>query len=124
MRRFTVTVNGVVYHVEVEEDLLVAPVRAPAPDGATVRSEAVVPATAAAGPVVGDDRSVAAPLPGLILEVRAVPGQAVAAGDVLVVLEAMKMQNEVCAPRSGVVKEVRVARGATVNMGDVLLILE
>lgn len=64
---------------------------------------------------------VEAPLPGTVVAVRVSPGQAVSSGDVLVVLEAMKMQNEIVSPRDGVVKEVLVARGDTVGLGDVLV---
>jgi biotin carboxyl carrier protein len=63
-------------------------------------------------------------LPGLIVEVGVKPGQQIAANDVVVVLEAMKMENELTAARAGTVTEVRVEAGQTVNQGDVLVVLE
>ena len=67
--------------------------------------------------------TVTAPMPGNILKVNCSQGQAVKAGDILVVLEAMKMENEIMAPRDGKVVAVNVAKGATVNSGDVLVVL-
>lgn len=68
--------------------------------------------------------SVVAPLPGLITRVLVAPGQRVAEGDVLLVLEAMKMENEMRAPRGGIVNEVRVAAGVVVGSNDILLTIE
>ncbi len=65
----------------------------------------------------------AAPLPGVVLELRVVEGDRVEAGEVLLILEAMKMENEVTAPVAGTVREVRVDRGSAVNVGDVLVVL-
>lgn len=67
---------------------------------------------------------VKAPLPGLVVAVEAEPGEPVKKGQVLLVLEAMKMENDLCAPLEGIVREVLVARGDKVNKGQVLLILE
>jgi biotin carboxyl carrier protein len=63
-------------------------------------------------------------MPGTILDVRVKPGDAVAAGDVLVILEAMKMENEIVAPQDGTVKEIVTTKGASVNTGDLLVVLE
>ena len=65
-----------------------------------------------------------APLPGVVTEVRVAPGQAVAAGEVVVVLEAMKMDNDILAPRAGTVRDVRVDRGDQVASRQVLVVLE
>ena len=91
-----------------------APLRAPAP------APAPKPAPVAAS---GAQTSVNAPMPGNILDVKVKPGDTVKAGDVLLVLEAMKMENEIRAPAAGTVAAVNVAKGATVNAGDVLCVL-
>ena len=62
-------------------------------------------------------------MPGNIIDVKVSNGQSVKKGDVLVILEAMKMENEIMAPRDGAVASVNVTKGATVNTGDVLLSL-
>ena len=141
MRKFSITVNGQAYEVEVEE-IGAAPVFAPAPVAAPVAAPAPAPApaaapapapAAAAAPApapapapaanVAGGEPVTAPMPGNILDVRVSAGQAVKKGDVLLILEAMKMENEILAARDGVVAGVAVAKGATVNSGDVLLTL-
>ena len=99
MRKFNVNVNGTVYTVEVEEV-----------------GGAVTAAPAAAV-------TVEAPMPGKILSVNVKAGDKVEAGDVLLILEAMKMQNEIMAPEDGTVSEVRVNAGDTVTTGDVMVIL-
>ena len=97
MKTYNVTVNGVTYSVVVEE--VAGGAAAPAP----VAAPAAAPKAAggAAGSV-----AVKAPMPGNILKVNVKPGQAVKKGDVLVVLEAMKMENDVCAPEDGTVASV------------------
>ncbi len=108
MRKFNVNVNGTVYTVEVEEV-----------GGAVTAAPAAKPAAAAPAGAV----TVAAPMPGKILSVNVKPGDKVEAGDVLLILEAMKMQNEIMAPEDGTVSEVRVNAGDTVSTGDVMVIL-
>ena len=120
--KYKVTLKGRTYEVEVEagEAILLdeyeavvpaaAPVAAPAAAPAPVAAPAAAPAPAAAAPVAGD--AVTAPMPGNILKVNVTPGQAVKEGDVLVVLEAMKMENEILAPKACTVKQVLVSKGS------------
>ena len=128
MRKFNVTVNGVVYEVEVEEVGASAPVAAPAaPVAAPVAAAAPAPAAAPkAAPVAsGKAGSVAikAPMPGTILKINAKVGDSVKKGDVVCVLEAMKMENDICAPEDGVVASVEVSQGASVATDAVLITL-
>lgn len=126
MRKFKVNVNGSVYEVEVEEISGVpaaapAPVQAasaPAAAAAPVQTAPAAPAQAAAG-----QETVASPLPGNILDVKVSVGSKVKKGDILLIIEAMKMENEVRAGRDGTIVAVNVAKGATVNSGDTLLII-
>ena len=121
MKHYTITVNGTPYNVTVEETAAgaaPAPVAAPAPKAAPAAAPAPKAAPAAAGAV-----AVNAPMPGTILDVKANPGAAVKAGDVLVILEAMKMENEIVAPQDGTVAAVNVKKGDSVNSGDVLVSL-
>ena len=118
MKHYTITVNGTPYNVTVEETAAgaaPAPVAAPAPKAAPAAAPAPKAAPAAAGAV-----AVNAPMPGTILDVKVVAGTAVKAGDVLVILEAMKMENEIVAPQDGTVAAVNVKKGDSVNSGDVL----
>ena len=131
--RYKVTLNNKVYEVEVEETsaMLVdeyealapaapaAPAAAAAP--APVAAPAAAPAAAAAPAVAGEQ--VTAPMPGTILKVNAAQGAAVKKGDILVVLEAMKMENEIMAPRDGTVAQVAVSKGSTVDTGALLVVL-
>ena len=121
MKKFNVTVNGTVYEVEVNEVGGVAPVAAPAPKAAAPAPKAA-PAAAAA-PVPAGAQTVDCPMPGKILSVAVTAGQAVKKGDVLCILEAMKMQNEIVAPHDATVTEVRVAANQTVATGDALVVL-
>ncbi len=128
MRKFIVNVNGNSYEVEVEEVGAVvsaAPVATPAPAAAPapVAAPAAAPAPAApkaAAPAGGT--SVNAPMPGNVLDIKVANGASVKKGDVLVILEAMKMENEIVAPCDGVVTVV-ATKGSTVNSGDVLVTL-
>ena len=113
MRKFSITVNGQAYEVEVEE-IGGAPVFAAAAPAAAPKAAA--PAAAGGSPVN-------APMPGTILDVKVSVGQAVKKGDVLVILEAMKMENEIMAPKDATVASVVVSKGASVNSGDVLVTL-
>ena len=118
MRKFIVNVNGNSYEVEVEEVSAAgsAPIVAPAP----VAAPAPQAAPKAAAPAGGTP--VKAPMPGNVLDVKVSNGQAVKEGDLLVILEAMKMENEIFAPCDGTVTVV-ASKGSTVNTGDVLVSL-
>ena len=128
--KYKVTLNGRTYEVEVEagkamlldEYEAIVPTAAPAaPAAAPAPVAAPAAAPAAAAPVAGD--AVTAPMPGNILKVNVTPGQAVKEGDVLVVLEAMKMENEILAPKACTVKQVLVSKGSTVDTGATLVVL-
>ena len=127
--KYKVTLKGKVYEVIVEkgEAILadeydyVAPA---APAAVPVPAAPVAAAPAAAAPAaVTAGTNVDAPLPGNVLNVRVSVGQAVKAGDVLVIIEAMKMENEVAAPCDGVVKQIVANKGAVVATGDTLLVI-
>lgn len=129
--KYKITLNNRVYEVEVEDGkamLLdeyeaVAPA-APAPVAAPVAVAPAAPAAAPAAPVVtGAGETVAAPMPGTILKVNVTAGQAVKAGDVLCVLEAMKMENDITAPKDGTVTQVVTSKGASVSTGDALVVI-
>lgn len=116
MKNLTVTVNGVAYNVTVEENtngaapVAAAPAAAPAP----------APAAAPAAPAAAGSVPVNAPMPGTILDIKVKAGAAVKAGDVVMILEAMKMENEISAPQDGTIASIDVRKGDTVNSGDVL----
>ena len=124
MKKFNVTVNGTAYDVEVNEVKAAAPAAAPkaAPAAAPAPAPAPAPAAAAA-PVPAGAETVKAPMPGKILSVAVSAGQAVKKGETLLILEAMKMQNEIAAPHDAVVAEVRVAANQTVSTGDDMVVL-
>ena len=122
MKTYTITVNGNVYDVTVEEgtgEVAAAPVAAPkaAAPAPKAAPKAAAPAGAQGGVKVN------APMPGKILGVKVVAGQAVKKGDVLVVLEAMKMENEIVAPQDGTVASVNTSVGEQVEAGAVLVTL-
>ena len=121
MKHLTVTVNGVAYDVTVEETAggaVAAPAAAPAPAAPAAPAPAPAPAAAPAGSTGAV--AVNAPMPGNILDVRVKPGDSVKAGDTLLILEAMKMENEISAPQDGTIASVNVSKGDTVNSGDLL----
>jgi len=128
MKKYNVTVNGVIYEVEVEEVGATAPTAAPvvasAPAPVAASAAPVAPKAApAAKPAATGAVTVKAPMPGNILKVNVKAGDAVKRGDILCILEAMKMENEICAPSDGTVASVNVSQGATVQTDDVILSL-
>ncbi len=144
MRRFKVKINDEIFEVEVEEvgretrapkTVVQAPPAQPvqvavpapaapvAPPPAAAPKPAAAPQAAPAAGAQGDGDAVRAPIPGVITEIRVAPGNQVKRGQVLLILEAMKMQNEILAPFDGTVTSVPVSQGASVQTGDVLVTL-
>lgn len=133
MRKFQITVNGQAYEVDVEEIggakapvayqaqpvVAAAPVAAAAPAAAPALAAAPAPKAAApAGSI-----TVSSPMPGTILDVKVKEGDTVKKGQTLVVLEAMKMENEIPAPQDGTVASILTSKGSSVNSGDALVAL-
>ena len=123
MKKYRVNVNGTVYEVELEEITgaapaasVAAPAAAPPPPTAPAADP---PAEGSAGNPAGGEK-VCAPMPGNILAVNVSNGSAVKKGDVLMILEAMKMENEIMAPCDGTVTSVSVTKGAAVESGALL----
>ena len=125
MKNYTITVNGTPYNVTVEDaNGSAAPVAAaPAPAAAPTSAPAPAPAAAPAAPAAAGSVSVDAPMPGNILDIKVSNGASVTAGDVLLILEAMKMENEIVAPQDGTVASVNVNKGDTVEAGQTLVSL-
>ena len=130
--KYKITLNGRTYEVEVEAGKAMllneyeaivpsAPASVAAPVAAPVAEAA--PAAPAAVAVTGAGEAVNAPMPGTILKVNVTQGQAVKEGEVLCVLEAMKMENDIIAPKSGTVTQVVTAKGASVSSGDPLVVI-
>lgn len=122
MKNYKVNVNGTEYKVSIElisETEAAAPVAAAPAPSAPVAEAAPAPAAPAAAAPAGGEK-VNAPMPGTILSVNVKVGDAVKKGQVLVILEAMKMENEIMAPCDGTVSGVSVAQGATVDAGSAL----
>ena len=130
--KYKVTLEGRTYEVEVEAGKAMcvaeyeafvpaaAPAAAPVAAAPVAAAPAAAPAAAAA-PVAGE--AVTAPMPGNILKVNVTAGQAVKEGDLLLVLEAMKMENEIFAPCNGTVAQVLVSKGSTVDTGATMVVL-
>lgn len=125
MKNYRITVNGTSYDVSVEElsggvaPVAAAPVAAPA-----AAAPAPAPAPAKAAPAGGAGSiKVSSPMPGKILAVKANVGDSVKKGQVILILEAMKMENEVVAPEDGTIASIDVTVGASVESGDTLATL-
>lgn len=125
--KYKITLKGRTYEVEVEhgEAMLIDEYDAiaPAPAAAPAAAAPVAAAAPAAAPAAVAGTAVTAPLPGNVLEIKVKPGESVKAGQLLVLIEAMKMENEVFAPADGVVKQVLAQKGALVATGDTLLVI-
>lgn len=126
MKNYTITVNGIAYDVTVEEGGAgSAPVAAPAPAAAPKAAPAAPKAAPKAAAPAGAQGAVKvnSPMPGKILGVKVNAGQAVKRGEVVVILEAMKMENEIVAPSDGTIASVNVTVGQSVEAGDLLATL-
>ena len=138
MRKFIINVNGKSYEVEVEEisqggapiPSVSAPAAAPMPSPVAENTPASKPAQskpeakAPSAAIPQGAETVKAPMPGTILDIKVKPGDQVSKGDTLLILEAMKMENEIVCPRDAKVVSIQVASGASVNAGDVLVVIE
>ncbi len=122
MKKYNVTVNGTSYEITLEvvdaADVKTAPAAPAAPAPAAAPVAAPAPVSAPAG-----GETVSAPMPGNILSVNVQNGASVKKGDVLMILEAMKMENEIMAPCDGTVASVNVQKGSTVETGAVLCVI-
>lgn len=132
MKQFRISVNGNAYDVQVEElggaaapaaSAPAAPVSTPAAPAPVTPAASTVPAAASAAPVAGAE-TINAPMPGTVVNVQVKVGSAVTKGQVLLVLEAMKMENEIMSPRDGVVAGVHVNKGESVDSGKLLISLQ
>ena len=126
MKNLKVTVKGVAYDVQVEEvGTSSAPsVAAAAPAAPTPAAPAAKPAAAPKAAAPAGAETIKAPMPGTILNILGKPGQKVAKGDTLLILEAMKMENEIVSPRDAVVAGVSVNKGESVDSGTPLVSLQ
>ena len=115
MKKYRVTVNGTAYEIELEELTGAAPAAAPA--------AATAPAPAAAAAPAGGEQ-VTSPMPGTILSVNVAAGDAVKRGQVLMILEAMKMENEIMCPCDGKVVSVNTSKGSSVESGTLLGVIQ
>lgn len=142
MKKYRITVNGKTFDVDVEEvgaqksghspvsapgapapAPVVAPASVPARKAVTAQAPAVSPAAPRPAAPAGGATAMKSPLPGKILKVMATPGSSWKKGDTLLIIEAMKMENEILAPRDCMVEEVAVESNQTVKTGDLLLTL-
>mgnify|MGYP002659968316 CR=1 FL=1 len=126
--KYVVTLNGKNYEVEVEEtDAVITAVTDAAPAApvaaAAPTAPAAPPAPAAAPAAAADGQKVLSPMPGTILSVNVSVGSAVKAGEVILILEAMKMENEIVAPCDGTVKQLAVQKGSTVATDALLAVV-
>lgn len=133
MKLFRVVVNDVEYRVgieELEDESTPAAKPAPSSPAATPTTPVQQPAKPAASPSpqpaaaeTGSGGNISAPMPGTVISIPVDQGSSVTKGETLLVLEAMKMENDIKAPSDGTVQEIKVSEGASVNAGDILIIL-
>jgi len=128
MKKFRLLVNGSEYNVEIEElsGGPAATAAAPAPKPAAVAAKPASPAPAKPAPAKAEAAvggAIIAPMPGTVLSVTVEVGATVTKGQTLLVLEAMKMENEIQAPADGIVQELNASQGLSVNAGDTLIVL-
>lgn len=124
MKNYTITVNGTPYSVTVEEGASSAPAAPVA--AAPAAAPAPTPSAPKAAPAASGSQGgvkVEAPMPGNILDVKVSVGAAVTGGQVLCILEAMKMENEIVSPQDGTVASVNVSKGDSVEAGQVIITL-
>lgn len=130
--KYIVTVNGKNYEVEVEKGQAAVLKVEQAPAAPAVQTAAPAPAAPAPAPAQPAPQAapqaanlsgepIKAPMPGTVLSIKVTPGTAVKRGDIVLILEAMKMENEIFAPRDGVIAQIVATQGASVNTGDVLM---
>ena len=128
---YEVTINNKKYEVEVEKGQ--AAILGTKEVAAPVTVSQVLPAASSTAPAVqaapaaanvGGGEGIKAPMPGTILDIKVCSGSRVKKGDVLFILEAMKMENEIVAPKDGVIAQIQTAKGSTVNTGDLLAVIQ
>lgn len=132
MRKFNITVNGKQYEVDVEEVGGVASAPRPASPApvavatpaATLAAPVAKSAPAPAVNVPEGGVKIESPMPGTILDIRVNVGDVVKTGDVLLILEAMKMENEIMAPSAGRIAAIGTTKGSSVNSGELLVVIE
>lgn len=122
--KYVVNLNGKKYEVDVSEsDAVLLNVSDAAPVASAAAPVQAAPAAAPAAQSTTEGAKVLSPMPGTILEVKVQNGQAVKAGDVMFILEAMKMENDIVAPQDGTVKQIVVSKGASVDTDAVLAVI-
>lgn len=122
--KYVVNLNGKKYEVDVSEsDAVLLNVSDAAPVAPAAAPVQAAPAAAPAAQSTAEGTKVLSPMPGTILEVKVQNGQAVKAGDVMFILEAMKMENDIVAPQDGTVKQIVVSKGANVDTDAVLAVI-
>ena len=119
MKKYNITVNGTTYEVIVEE--VGAHATSPAAPVYSAPATTAAPTPKPVKTMAGGANKVSAPMPGTILDVKVSLGQKVSKGDVVCVLEAMKMENDIPAPCDGVVASINVQKGSTVAANDILI---
>ena len=122
MKKYRVTVNGTVYEIELEELTGAAPSAPAAPAAAAPAAAAPAAPAPAAAPTGGEQ--VTSPMPGTILAVNVAVGDTVKRGQVLMILEAMKMENEIMCPCDGKIASVNTSRGSSVESGTLLCVIQ